>query len=182
MSRRAKSERVGAPKSKSEFFRELPETWKPKGVADFLARLAPSFEQYRAEIMKQAINGDSMKVILTNDELLRERIGVDSLIHRHVISQSVNALFQDNDLHGDSPLLWSREQVADFVANIAPVYKKYRDMIVENGVNGHAMAVVLQEDEYLNILGLNFSIHRKVIAANVRKLFMHSPGRSFFGS
>merc|ERR1719350_1676182 len=112
-------------------------------------------------------------MILTDEELLKD-IGVESLIHRHVISRNVDKLFQEDDEEDSpGPLSWSAQQVSDFVSNLAAVYGQYCQSIIDNGVNGLAMAVVLQEEDYMIKLGIESAVHRKVISVKIRRLLQY---------
>eukprot|EP00479_Gromia_sphaerica_P015482 TRINITY_DN9852_c0_g1_i1.p1 TRINITY_DN9852_c0_g1~~TRINITY_DN9852_c0_g1_i1.p1 ORF type:complete len:167 (-),score=31.14 TRINITY_DN9852_c0_g1_i1:335-793(-) len=67
----------------------------------------------------------------------------------------------------DAPtILWTSDQVANFVSRLAPAYEKYRDAFLHNGVDGRTF-LGLTDDELL-ALGIEFSLHRRRILNEIQ--------------
>eukprot|EP00937_MAST-01D_sp_MAST-1D-sp2_P007255 g7255.t1 len=63
---------------------------------------------------------------------------------------------------------WSKEQVADEVAGLGKAFEEYKEMAIDNEIDGKALAVLTGED--LESAGMDKRLHREAILAKVQEL------------
>ena len=63
---------------------------------------------------------------------------------------------------------WSKEQVADEVAGLGTAFEEYKEMVIDNNIDGKTLVILTSKD--LEELGVGKGIHRKQILAKVEEL------------
>ena len=63
---------------------------------------------------------------------------------------------------------WSKEQVADEVAGLGKAFEEYKEMVIDNDIDGEMLTILTSED--LEEAGVGKGLHRKQILAKVEKL------------
>ena len=63
---------------------------------------------------------------------------------------------------------WSKEQVADKVAGLGKAFEEYKEMVLDNNIDGNTLAILTNED--LEEAGVGKGLHRKQLMAKVGEL------------
>ena len=63
---------------------------------------------------------------------------------------------------------WSKEQVAEEVAGLGKAFEEYKEMVLDNDIDGETLVILTNEN--LEEAGMDKDLHRKKILAKVEKL------------
>ena len=68
---------------------------------------------------------------------------------------------------------WSKEQVAEEVAGMGKAFEEYKELVLDNNIDGETLVILSNED--LADAGVDKGLHRKQILAKIEKISTNQP-------